>query len=108
MSSAVKNFTAAASLPFATFSPLDVFSVDPFSLLNVGKGFGTWAATTAAIVTALLILEHSGYRYKKAHLPGETWTIPIIGKFADSVSPTMEKYKKQWQYALSAVSVFNM
>ncbi len=49
------------------------------------------------------------YRYKKAHLPGDKWTIPIIGKFADSLNPSLENYKRQWNSgALSVVSVFNM
>ena len=70
---------------------------------------GNWFYTTAAIVVSLLILEQSVYRYKKRHLPGDRWTIPIIGKFADSVKPSMEGYMKQWSLgALSAISVFNM
>jgi C-22 sterol desaturase len=49
------------------------------------------------------------YRYKKAHLPGAKWTIPVIGKFADSLNPSLEGYKRQWYSGpLSAVSVFNM
>lgn len=65
--------------------------------------------TTVAIVLSLLVLEQSVYRYKKRHLPGDKWTIPIIGKFADSMKPTMEGYMKQWNSgALSAISVFNM
>lgn len=65
--------------------------------------------TTAAVVFALLILEQAIYRSKKASLPGARWTIPIIGKFADSLNPTLEGYKKQWAMGeLSAISVFNM
>ncbi|KAI0090029.1 cytochrome P450 [Irpex rosettiformis] len=70
---------------------------------------GGWFYTTAAIVLSLLALEQTVYRYKKRHLPGDRWTIPIIGKFADSLHPTMEGYMKQWQSgALSALSVFNI
>ncbi|KAI0344071.1 cytochrome P450 [Trametopsis cervina] len=70
---------------------------------------GSWFYTTAAIILSLLVLEQSVYRYKKRHLPGATWTIPLIGKFADSVNPTMEGYMSQWASgALSAVSVFNI
>ena len=70
---------------------------------------GSWFYTTVVIIASLLILEQSVYRYKKRHLPGATWTIPLIGKFADSMKPTMEGYKKQWDSgALSAISVFNM
>jgi C-22 sterol desaturase len=69
----------------------------------------TWFYTTAAIVASLLLLEQIVYRYKKRHLPGASWTIPLVGKFADSMSPSMEGYKKQWDSgALSAISVFNM
>lgn len=69
----------------------------------------SWLYTTAAIVGGLLALEQAVYRYKKGRLPGAKWTIPVIGKFADSVSPTIENYKKQWDSGpLSAVSVFNM
>ena len=65
---------------------------------------GNWFYTTAAIVLSLLALEQTVYRYKKRHLPGDKWTIPIIGKFADSMNPTMEGYIKQWQSgALSAL-----
>ena len=70
---------------------------------------GSWFYTTAAILVSLLILEQSVYRYKKRHLPGDKWTIPLIGKFADSMKPTMEGYMKQWDSgALSAISVFNV
>ena len=70
---------------------------------------GSWFYTTAAIILSLLLLEQSVYRYKKRHLPGDRWTIPVIGKFADSMKPTMEGYIKQWNSgALSALSVFNM
>ncbi|KAF5375272.1 hypothetical protein D9758_000083 [Tetrapyrgos nigripes] len=69
----------------------------------------TWWYTTAAILLGLLALEQTVYRYKKGHLPGDPWTIPIIGKFADSMKPTMENYMKQWNSgALSALSVFNI
>jgi C-22 sterol desaturase len=69
----------------------------------------TWLYTTAAIVGGLLALEQAVWRYKKRHLPGDTWTIPIIGRFADSTKPTMENYKRQWDSGpLSAISVFNM
>jgi hypothetical protein len=49
------------------------------------------------------------YRYKKAHLPGAKWTIPLIGKFKDSMDPRLEGYKRQWASGeLSVTSVFNM
>ena len=93
----------SAFIPSSTSQPLYV----PSFSAN-GPSF-TWLYTTLAIIFALLVLEQSVYRYKKGHLPGDKWTIPIIGKFADSVSPSMEGYKKQWDSgALSAISVFNM
>ena len=58
---------------------------------------------------SLLILEQSVYRYKKGNLPGDKWTIPVIGKFINSLYPSLENYMKQWDMgALSALSVFNM
>jgi C-22 sterol desaturase len=76
---------------------------------SLSSDTGSWLYTTLTIIAALLVLEQSVYRYKKRHLPGSSWTIPIIGKFADSLKPTMEGYMKQWQSGeLSAVSVFNM
>ncbi|EIW67128.1 C-22 sterol desaturase [Tremella mesenterica] len=69
----------------------------------------TTAATILTAIISLLILEQLVYRSKKAQLPGARWTIPIIGKFADSLNPTMANYKAQWNSGpLSAVSVFNI
>ena len=69
----------------------------------------TLAATVLTVIISLLILEQAVYRAKKGHLPGAKWTIPVIGKFADSLNPTIANYKKQWYSGpLSAVSVFNM
>jgi hypothetical protein len=100
------------SFPFpmaTTFGPtMSNFSnIQP--LLSSASKAATWTYTTLVILLALLALEQSVYRYKKKHLPGDKWTIPIIGKFADSMKPTLEGYMKQWNSgALSAISVFNM
>lgn len=67
-----------------------------------------WLVTTLVVVLSLLILEQYVYRSKKQHLPGPTWTIPVIGKFFDSITPSMEKYKKSWSTPLSVASVFQM
>ncbi|KAJ7225972.1 cytochrome P450 [Mycena pura] len=99
--------SAAAGIPSSTSSPLYSFS-SSFSAFKGDQSF-KWLYTTGAILFALLALEQTVYRVKKRHLPGATWTLPIIGKFADSMKPTMENYKKQWNSgALSAVSVFNI
>ena len=93
--------SSSASIPSSTFSP-------PYSV-PLPTNSGSWLFTTLAVLFTLLALEQSIYRYKKRHLPGATWTIPIIGKLADSVKPTMEAYMRQWNAGdLSAVSVFNM
>jgi sterol 22-desaturase len=96
-------------LPLSTASP-PLYSFPSSSVLISLQGTTTtWFYTTVAIVASLLLLEQIVYRYKKRHLPGASWTIPLIGKFADSLSPSMEGYKKQWDSgALSAISVFNM
>ena len=103
-----KHFSASVSKPSGV-SLTHLSSVQFPTLFSSGIGALTWTYTTLAVILALLALEQSIYRYKKRHLPGDTWTIPIIGKFADSVKPTMEGYMKQWYSgALSALSVFNM
>ena len=100
MASSKASFPSAASFPSSSNSLPSIPSLLPS---------GNWFYTTAAIVISLLILEQSVYRYKKRHLPGDKWTIPVIGKLADSMKPTMEGYIKQWELgALSAVSVFNV
>ncbi|KAH7340371.1 cytochrome P450 sterol C22-desaturase [Rhizoctonia solani] len=103
-----RDFTTSAGFPAST-------AASSFNPADVGSGlFGdvsgrTLLATGLAAVGSLLVLEQMVYRMKKKQLPGAKWTIPIIGKFADSLNPTLEGYKKQWDSgALSAVSVFNI
>ncbi|KZT67633.1 cytochrome P450 [Daedalea quercina L-15889] len=96
-----------AVMPSSTGGPSSRLPAAPF--LIPSSETVTWLYTTVAIVLALLAIEQSVYRYKKGHLPGDSWTIPVIGKFADSLKPTMEGYMKQWNSgALSALSVFNI
>lgn len=65
--------------------------------------------TILAIIATVLALEQLTYRKKKGGLPGPKWTIPIIGKFADSLHPSLEKYQAGWNSGpLSVASVFNM
>ena len=102
-----KDHSYQAHMPSSTPQPL--YNIPIPSVFSPSSGTVTWLYTTIAIVASLLILEQSVYRYKKRHLPGAAWTIPIIGKFADSMKPTMEGYMAQWNSgALSAISVFNM
>ncbi|KAI0252651.1 cytochrome P450 sterol C22-desaturase [Lactifluus subvellereus] len=108
MASMFNAIPASVSMP--TSASLTQFSnIQLPHLLSSASSAATWTYTTVAIILALLALEQSVYRYKKRHLPGDKWTIPIIGKFADSMKPTMEGYMKQWNSgALSALSVFNI
>lgn len=101
--------SGSVPVPSFTASP-PLYSLPSSSVLSSLYGKPpSWFYTTAAIIISLLFLEQFVYRYKKRHLPGDSWTIPLIGKFADSMSPSMEGYKKQWDSgALSAISVFNM
>lgn len=69
----------------------------------------TVALSIATIIVTGLLYEQYRYQTKKAGLPGPKWTIPIIGKFADSLNPTMENYIKGWNSGpLSVASVFHM
>jgi len=95
-------YNASANVP----SPVASYSI-PFSTLK-DSSF-TWLYTTLAIVVSLLAIEQLVWRHKKGVLPGDRWTIPIIGRFADSMHPTIESYQKQWRRGeLTATSVFNM
>lgn len=55
---------------------------------NIAATFSdlSWTTAILVLVATLLVLEQSVYRYKKAHLPGAKWTIPVIGKFAGESS----------------------
>ncbi|KAG8220156.1 cytochrome P450 [Butyriboletus roseoflavus] len=107
MASLLRHYSFSVPGPSSTSSPLVRIPVPSFFAPTSNQA--TWLYTSLAIVATLLVLEQSMYRYKKRHLPGATWTIPLIGKFADSMKPTMEGYMAQWNSgALSAISVFNM
>ena len=108
MASMFKVLSASVSVPSPT-SLVHLSNLHLPSLFSSASNVATWTYTTLAIFSVLLALEQSVYRFKKKNLPGDSWTIPIIGKFADSMKPTMEGYMKQWNSgALSALSVFNM
>ncbi|KAF9269921.1 cytochrome P450 [Marasmius fiardii PR-910] len=97
------------SSPDLTSSTQDVLSLPASILPFLSQETASWFYTTAAILGSLLILEQAVYRYKKKGLPGDRWTIPLIGKFVDSMHPSLENYMKQWNLgALSALSVFNI
>jgi C-22 sterol desaturase len=66
------------------------------------------ANTVLLLIVGALVLEQVVYRNRKRHLPGDRFTIPIIGRFADSLKPDIENYKKGWRFPLAAVSVFHM
>ena len=107
MASVLRERSASAAIPSFTADVSDPLPIP--SLFSVSAETATWLWTTAAIVLTLLALEQAVWRYKKRQLPGDNWTIPVIGKFVDSMKPTLENYMKQWNSgALSAVSVFNM
>jgi sterol 22-desaturase len=99
-----------AAFPSSTDFPAYNLTSTPLRYFTLTQGeSGSWLYTTLVIVASLLVIEQVVYRQKKRHLPGSKWTIPVIGKFADSVSPSFEGYKKQWASGnLSAISVFNM
>ncbi|THH07939.1 hypothetical protein EW145_g3040 [Phellinidium pouzarii] len=103
-----QSHSVSASIPSVHSSPLNHIPLP--SLFPSSEGLSaTWLYTSLAIILSLLALEQGVYRYKKSHLPGAKWTMPIIGKYADSMKPSMDGYKKQWASgALSAVSVFNI
>ena len=104
-----RNASTLISLPSST-PPLPLFVPSFFPLSSaLDDNSLSWLFTSIAIITTLLVVEQVVWRYKKGVLPGDIWTIPIIGKFKDSMSPSIEGYQKQWSLGdLSALSVFNM
>lgn len=108
MASAQQNFSLPVAFPTGVASTFGQLPLSSLFTSNV-ESSKVWLYTSLAIVVSLFALEQGVYRYKKGNLPGSAWTIPIIGKFLDSMNPTLENYKKQWNSgALSVVSVFNM
>ena len=112
MASFLRASSAILSFSSNPIAPLDDSINAPF-LEN--KPWGSfWTGNTVLTVVGtsillLLILEQSNYRSKKSWLPGDNWTVPIIGQFLNSLHPTLENYQKQWDMGpLSALSVFNM
>lgn len=104
-----RNASSLISLPSST----PAFSLLASSFLPLSSALHneslSWLFTSIAIIATLLVVEQVVWRYKKGVLPGDAWTIPVIGKFKDSMSPSMEGYQKQWSLGdLSALSVFNM
>ncbi|KAI0286738.1 cytochrome P450 sterol C22-desaturase [Russula aff. rugulosa BPL654] len=100
MTSIFKVLSASVSVP----SPTSLAHFSNIHLLSSPSNAATY--TTLAILFAFLVLEQSVYRYKKKHLPGDIWTIPIIGKFTDSMKPTMEGYRSSGTQEPSVPSVF--
>jgi C-22 sterol desaturase len=67
------------------------------------------AATVLVVILTLLACEQIIYRRRKAHLPGPSWTVPVLGKFLDSMNPSMSNYMKGWNSGpLSVASVFHI
>lgn len=95
----------SATIPASTSVPSFVSTTAAYEALSSHKIL----VSVAAVILSILALEQAVYRSKKGRLPGSSWTIPIIGKFMDSMNPTMEGYISQWNKGpLSVLSVFHM
>lgn len=100
-----KSHAASSASSSKLLSALDYLSLP--SLRDASPT--TIAFTLLAIIATALVTEQFLYRAKKGGLPGPRWTIPIIGKFADSLNPSLEKYQAGWNSGpLSVASVFHM
>ncbi|GAA5872497.1 hypothetical protein JCM8547_006931 [Rhodosporidiobolus lusitaniae] len=84
------------SAPTAAPSPLfdKISAALPFALSSSGWSNSSIATAVLVVVITLLLAEQSLWRYRKQHLPGHSWQIPVIGQFAESLNPTMEAYKR--------------
>ncbi|PWN49644.1 putative ERG5-C-22 sterol desaturase [Violaceomyces palustris] len=124
MASTLQSIRASASMISAPFgfnqsrlAPADGGkSFDLLSLVDYASLPSLKDADTKTILFAVLAIIITGlvseqvlYWKKKGGLPGPKWTIPIIGKFADSLNPSLEKYQEGWNSGpLSVASVFNI
>ncbi|KIO34301.1 hypothetical protein M407DRAFT_240632 [Tulasnella calospora MUT 4182] len=105
MAANVVSDHVSATIPASTSVPSFVSTTAAYEALSSYKGL----ISVAVVVFTILALEQAVYRAKKGSLPGSPWTIPIIGKFMDSMNPTIEGYISQWnQGPLSALSVFHI
>ncbi|KAF2768250.1 ERG5, C-22 sterol desaturase [Teratosphaeria nubilosa] len=60
------------------------------------------------LFAAAVIYDQIKYRINKAHIAGDSWKIPFVGPFFDSVKPSFDKYHVKWLSGdLSCVSVFH-
>ncbi|KAK3699186.1 RNA polymerase C-22 sterol desaturase [Vermiconidia calcicola] len=61
-----------------------------------------------SLLAIAVVYDQFSYRRQKANLPGDTWKLPFVGPFFDSVRPEFGKYYKKWISGdLSCVSVFH-
>lgn len=95
-------------MSFSTNATAPTPGEPPSALLDLATPTSVGASVVVLFAT-LLIYEQINYRAKKGVLPGAPWTIPIIGQFLNSLSPSLENYKKGWaQGPLSVTSVFHI
>ena len=73
---------------------LGVLGLSSLDIVN-GSAPG-WVTSLLVVVLSLLVLEQSVYRYKKKHLPGAKWTIPVIGKFAGGCRLVEARHNASW------------
>ncbi|KAK5138466.1 hypothetical protein LTR08_000052 [Meristemomyces frigidus] len=66
-----------------------------------------WSIFFTLLATAV-VYDQVSYRINKANLAGDTWKIPFVGPFLESVNPEFEGYRRKWlSGSLSCVSVFH-
>lgn len=75
---------------------LGLSSLAPANIVNGASAPGGWVTSLLVVVLSLLVLEQSVYRYKKKHLPGAKWTIPVIGKFAGGCRLVEARHNASW------------
>lgn len=60
------------------------------------------------LFAAAVVYDQMSYRMQKKHLAGDSWKIPFVGPFFESVKPSFDRYYAKWQSgSLSCVSVFH-
>ncbi|KAK4505846.1 hypothetical protein PRZ48_003811 [Zasmidium cellare] len=68
----------------------------------------SWFGVFLTLFLAAVVYDQMSYWSHKGPLVGDSWKIPFVGPFFDSVKPSFDKYYTKWMSGpLSCVSVFH-
>jgi len=96
---------SATNMPDAVHATISSVQTGVLSKMLENVNYFTVFLTLFAMA---VVYDQISYRMMKADLAGDSWKMPFVGPFFDSVRPTFEKYHTKWLSGpLSCVSVFH-